>query len=915
MYEATANFIGKDGFNWWIGQVENNGIGSYDVETKEFVEGDYDWSNKVKVRIVGYHARSRVDLPTEELPWAQVIMPPIYAQRSGIGSIHQLQINSWVVGFFMDGAAAQIPIVMGALTDENPLEPYGVDVGSEEGFAQLAAKEYDELHHVSTGSGISNSGSTVEVNEETGHDQKVSNNNTFELIRENTKSDNNKSRQNFINESEAGELASASLKASVIIANGKCGSESSTKLKGPIAEFMKFARGVEKNDIDEFVDKITGDVVDMDKAINKTANRITKKLSGLTANIKGVVMSETNKLIQDNLDKLNIPNPDLDDKVKKELKGVGDLVSCLFKDLLGDLGNFIKGLLGDLVENLLDAALCMIQDILGEIMKQIMSKVNAALGILKGITGAIKGARDQIQGILSKVGDLLDLFCDGALSCAIGASSFDTGVGARKEGNEEKQDQINQYAFQPPNLGTVIGNGKPKNGFVPFVGPNGVQKAFDTTTGALVDLDSDAGKASGLTSKDFDTRGPLEKFEDITFYDSDGKAVSEALNCSPANRNLKPCFPELIWKNLKSTTPVKAIAIVDDIGQMLGVLMRKKGKSVNRQAELKAQFTCNKPEGSGATFRPNIIDGKVDSVEVLTTGIGYGFDPADIFCPKEQYAVRVSKVGLKGHVNDGDYIMMDDDRSDDILQVVDVDWDEDHMLFATVDPSENSKIEVGMKLKTKSGHKFVLNFNKKFPHLVIPTDAKAIYAKCGDLIPRVNKIKNVNVGSGYENPIITIGRGKKKKQIGTYTVDSKGRLVEPKLTETVLGFVKPRVEDAKGSGGKISVIYEFSGPRELKESNILPLTRYIDCVGHPMLKKKAEDETTELVDSGINLVEDTGTIDLQEPTTVTPSAPTVSPPVSTPINQEPQQQNTQQNQQTQQQDNNQQNQGGYGGGY
>jgi hypothetical protein len=259
--------------------------------------------------------------------------------------------------------------------------------------------------------------------------------------------------------------------------------------------------------------------------------------------------------------------------------------------------------------------------------------------------------------------------------------------------------------------------------------------------------------------------------------------------------------------------------------------------------------------------------------------------------------------------------MMDDDRSDDILQVVDVDWDEDHMLFATVDPSENSKIEVGIKLKTKSGHKFVLNFNKKFPHLVIPTDAKAIYAKCGDLIPRVNKIKNVNVGSGYENPIITIGRGKKKKQIGTYTVDSKGRLVEPKLTETVLGFVKPRVEDAKGSGGKISVIYEFSGPRELRESNILPLTRYIDCVGHPMLKKKAEDETTELVDSGINLVEDTGTIDLQEPTTVTPSAPTVSPPVSTPINEDSQQQNTQQNQQTQQQDNNQQNQGGYGGGY
>ena len=111
------------------------------------------------------------------------------------------------------------------------------------------------------------------------------------------------------------------------------------------------------------------------------------------------------------------------------------------------------------------------------------------------------------------------------------------------------------------------------------------------------------------------------------------------------------------------------------------------------------------------------------------------------------------------------------------------------------------------------------------------------------------------------------------------------------------------------------MLYEYSGPREIKENNILPLTSYVDCVGHPMLKQKADDETTELVDSGINLVEDTGTIDLQEPTTVTPSAPTVSPPVSTPINEDSQQQNTQQNQQTQQQDNNQQNQGGYGGGY
>ena len=913
MYESTANFIGKDGFNWWIGQVENNGHGSYNVETEEFEAGDYDFTNKVKVRIVGYHNRSRVDLPTEELPWAQVIMPVIYPQRSGIGSIHQLEINSWVIGFFMDGASSQIPIVMGSLTDENPLEPYGTDVGSKEGYAQLAAKEYKELHHVSTGSGVPNTKNSSETDENSGIEKKTEI--TVTSV-ENELKESNKIAV-AVEESDAGKKADEKKKVTVQVGNGKCGSEASTKLEGPMAEFMKFARGVEKNDIGEFIDKVTGDVVDMDKAITKTANRIGKKLRGLTANIKGVVMEDANKLIQDNLDKLNIPNPDLDNEVKKKLKGVGDLISCLFKDLLGDLGKFIKGLLMDMLESLLDTALCLIDNILGDLMKEIMNKVNSVLSILKGVTAAIKGAADQIQGILSKVGDLLDLFCDGAVSCSIGASVFETGTGAVAKGNDKKQKLIDQYAVKPPNLGTVVGDGKPnKNGFVPFTGADGVQKVFNTTTGSLLDLDNPAAASSGITSKDFDQRNLLQKFEGINFYDSEGNVATSAVNCSNSILNKKPCFPELVWNNLKSTTPVKAIAIVDDIGQMLGVLMKKKGKSVNRTASLQAQFTCNEPEGSGATFRPNIKNGVVEGVEVLTPGIGYGFDPASTYCPNEQYAVMVKKSGLKQHISDGEYIERVVEGSPDVLQVVDVDWDEDHVLLATIDTSFNTELKSGLNLRTKSGHEFVLNFSKKFPHLVIPPDATAIYAKCGDLVPRLNKIKSVNVGKGYKNPKIVIGKGAKKKQIGTYTVDSKGRLVEPTITETVLGFVKPEIEDSSGTGGEVAVLYEYSGPREIKENNILPLTSYVDCVGHPMLKKKAEDETTELVDSGINLVEDTGTIDLQQPTTVTPSTPTVSPPVSTPINEEPQQQqNTQQNQQTQQQDNNQQNQGGYGGGY
>ena len=34
--------------------------------------------------------------------------------------------------------------------------------------------------------------------------------------------------------------------------------ETATKLEAPLAEFMKFARGVEKNDVDQFIDKLDG---------------------------------------------------------------------------------------------------------------------------------------------------------------------------------------------------------------------------------------------------------------------------------------------------------------------------------------------------------------------------------------------------------------------------------------------------------------------------------------------------------------------------------------------------------------------------------------------------------------------------------------------------------------------------------
>ena len=873
MTEGSANFIGKDGFNWFVGQVENDGSGHFASDLAKNLSAtaqnlltnytalgifgrtniDWDWTNKVKVRIMGYHSPNKIELPTEELPWALVMMPVTSPQRSGIGSLHQLQINSWVIGFFMDGANAQVPIIIGALGDENPQSGYGSEGGTAVGFDQLSSPDYDELVHGGEGTSVGGTGSTVEENEETGQEEEPKNN---EGIPEEEGTDSTLNPRGAAEPQTEAQTAAQERKCvTVNIGNGKCGGETATKLEGPMAEFMKFARGIEKNEIDEFIDKRTGDVVDLEEKIDKTTNRIQSKLNGLLGNIKGVVMEDVNKMIKDQLDGNEKPDPELDNKVKDELKNVSDLVSCLFKDMVEDLKDFIKGMLNDLLEKVLDTALCLIENMIGDIMGKIMEKVDQALNMLKGVVGSIKGKADMIQGLLSKTLEFIDLFCDGAVSCAIGASVFETCHGPKAKGNDAKQKEVDQYPVKPPAAGEVVGDGKPINGFVPFVKDNEKQ-IFDTKSGALIPLDSDAGKATGITEKNFDTRGPLEKFESLNFYDSEGNIQTATVNCNNSILNKKPCFPEMVWDNLQSTTPVKALPIIDDIGAIVGVFMRNKGSRVNKEAKVRAQFTCNEPEGGGATFRPNIIDGGlekgnvVDSVTVLTSGIGYGFDPADTFCPKEQYAALVPKAGLVQYVKDGDILMLsktaagvEDPTNPDILEVVDTDHDDNNILIATIDPKFNPQFEVGTELMTKDKHKFILNFQRKFPDLIVPGRAKAVYANCGDLIPVMNDIKPINVGRKYVNPVITIGNGAKEQVIGTFSVDAKGRLVEPTITNKVLGFVKPKIRDlgtpdqpARGTGGSISVTYTYTGPRKIRETGMLDLQTYIDCVGHPMLK-------------------------------------------------------------------------------
>ena len=64
-----SNFLGRDGFKWWVGQVAPE-----EVQGKQINGGG--WGNRIKVRILGYHPDDDIELKNDELPWAQVLMSP-----------------------------------------------------------------------------------------------------------------------------------------------------------------------------------------------------------------------------------------------------------------------------------------------------------------------------------------------------------------------------------------------------------------------------------------------------------------------------------------------------------------------------------------------------------------------------------------------------------------------------------------------------------------------------------------------------------------------------------------------------------------------------------------------------------------------------------------------------------------------
>ena len=98
-----SNFLGRDGFVWWIGQVADPKV--WRNEKTRIDKGKEAWGYRCKVRIIGYHSFDRNELKDDDLPWAHVLTSASDGApgQGGFGKLPLLVGGESVFGFFLDG--------------------------------------------------------------------------------------------------------------------------------------------------------------------------------------------------------------------------------------------------------------------------------------------------------------------------------------------------------------------------------------------------------------------------------------------------------------------------------------------------------------------------------------------------------------------------------------------------------------------------------------------------------------------------------------------------------------------------------------------------------------------------------------------------------------------------------------------
>ena len=584
------NFVGRDGFVWWIGQIAPE-----DVWIENFGTNDKAWGQRYKVRIMGYHPYSTAELKDEDLPWAQVLTSAGNSGSQNTAETVRLAQGDVVVGFFLDGQNAQVPMIMGSFANTTqwadlkklwkesgePPSPFQVFGGYDKAFKE----DSYAINKASSNDNTKNSDlSNVNITQEQAN-QRQQNDTVNEI---HTTDSTTGAILNLCDEGPT-----EGIKNDVLGMVGEI-----QALKGKMNAGNEFFRDKVKGIVSSTTESVvlkSGSLVSnmVDGAFNQILPIGKTGLSNLYGGVKSKVLAAPG-----NTAIAHIAGVAAQTAMLSPLQKVENLIGCLANNIVADLGGMVEDILNSVVDNVFNFTNCVGDQVVGAITNGIIGKVGA------GMAGAL-GGLDKILGFFNPKGfNIEDVIRNS------GGSSIAGAVGLRGCNQPVVRDEL---------------------------GPCRYRLGYGPLSSSPKDLDKivkDANVAAAISAAARLTGFPLDGIEDIAgaldIFNSDMKvpgfksAISDCYSGLPTI-----CEPPKIKIFGGGGSGAEAIPFFGHIigdsynrtGSIIDIKMTNPGNNYQYPPFVEIVDNCN--QGLGAQARATIKDGKVDNIYIVSEGENY----------------------------------------------------------------------------------------------------------------------------------------------------------------------------------------------------------------------------------------------------------------------------------------------------
>ena len=553
-----TNFLGRDGFRWWIGQIPPEKAHGGQINGG-------GWGNRFKVRIMGYHPYDLTELPDEDLPWAQCLLPTTSGTGAGNNATSvKISPGDVVFGFFLDTDNAQTPVIMGCfgrtsqvLTSNTPgpFQPF------------------------------------------TGYTDKIKNDGTA-VKKDQSSEQNAKSQKSprHVSPEQAKNIATDEI-----------------SYFSAIGDKIQLANTVSNTTVNKISTEV-GNLLNKIKApaiftnIKNEINRVTEKIqaitNGLVGNMVNSLFKQLTKILKKGLDLIYkqifatilaaTANP-----AAAHLAGVAaqtalvtpisvlqKVIPCISGSIISGLGSVIKKILMSTVDNVYNFVSCaanqftgaLVNDVIGKITSGLQSAIGGVQALLKffplfNVGGFLRGGIDAIKGLV------------GMFDCNQSKGKAD-GI-------------VDQW---------IIGCGPtnvPGTDFAAIVENANLADAISTGTGIIGGVQNVVGEVAGVFSA-------LNGIPNIL----EGCYTGPPISCG------SPVIT-IFGGGGSGATAIPLIgAIVGSTGSIIGAKLTDSGSGYKFPPFAEVRDNCN--QGYGAVARATINDaGEVDSIYIVSEGENY----------------------------------------------------------------------------------------------------------------------------------------------------------------------------------------------------------------------------------------------------------------------------------------------------